>query len=305
LVGGAPPTSPAAAADREAPSLPPEEEVFASPEAAMLAVASAAEVRDYVRVKAMFSRGCEDLVDPEGEDGYENDCLHVARMIRERLMFDDFDGGAQKIPVVGNDGWRFPFPLVRREGGWVFDLAGGEQEILTREIGRNELLTIESLEEYAEAQREYASQGRDGKQPAYATRFESNVGTHDGLHWSTKAGEKASPLGRLLAAAANESAGEPPAMFNGYRYRMLRDGCRIPSAAESRPTVGCAAVAWPAVYGVTGVTTFMVNQAGIVFEKDLGPQTDEVVRTLTAFDATLDWTPSRARTPAVESKAAR
>jgi hypothetical protein len=276
---------------------PPAGNVFASPQAAMLAVAAAAEGADFDRIKAIFWRYCADLVEPGGEDAYENDCLNVAGMIREGLAFDESAGG-HAVALVGKNHWRFPVPLVRGEQGWTFDLAEGEEEILTREIGRNELLTIESLEEYADAQREYAAEGHDGDARAWARRFESTDGRRDGLHWRTRDVEKPSPIGPLLAAAAAESPNGATAAFNGYRYRMLHDGCRRPSPAESRPTTGCAAIAWPAAYGITGITTFIVDQAGIVFEKDLGPETEQRAGLIVGFAPAPDWKPSRGAPPA-------
>jgi hypothetical protein len=271
---------------------PPAAAVFESPQAAMLAIASAAETGDFDRIKAIFWRDCGELLDPSEESAYGDDCVHLAGMIRERLSFDESAG--RTVAVVGKDLWRFPVPIVRQGSGWAFDLAQGQEELLTREIGRNELLTIEALEEYADAQREYASESRDGKPRGFARRFESTEGKRDGLHWKAADGEKGSPMGPLLAEAANESGKEPRAAFNGYQYRMLLGGCRSPYAVESRPTVGCAALAWPAVHGLTGVMTFMVNQAGIVFEKDLGPETSERVEAITWFELDPGWRPSRA-----------
>jgi hypothetical protein len=213
-------------------------------------------------------------------------------MIRERLSFHGPD--ARTVAVIGKASWRFPVPIVRHGSGWAFDLDQGQEELLTREIGRNELLTIEALEEYAEAQREYATESRDGRPRGFARRFESTDGKRDGLYWKAADGEKGSLVGPLLAAAANESGKDPPAAFNGYRYRMLEGGCRIRHAVESRPTVGCAALAWPAVYGLTGVMTFMVNQAGIVLEQDLGPDTNERVKAIGWFELDPGWKPSRA-----------
>lgn len=292
-----PPPAPAvvvAPSNGDGAAPPAEGGVFESPEAAMLAIASAAEAGDFDRIKAIFWRDCEDMIEPQDERDDEDDCVHVAAMIRERLAFDDLDGGLRKVAVIGKDAWRFPIPLFRMDRAWVFDLAEGQERILTIEIGRNELLTIGALEEYADAQREYSFGTGDGKPRGYARRFRSTDGRRDGLHWPTRDGEKQSPLGPLFARAANESIEGPPAAFNGYRYKMLKDGCRFPSSVESRPSVGCAALAWPAVYGITGITTFMVNQAGIVFEKDLGPDTEKIVSSLSAFEPDDSWKPSRA-----------
>src|SRR5262249_32876061 len=150
-----------------------------------------------------------------------------------------------------------------------------------------------TLEEYVAAQKEYAAESREGNTHAFASRFKSSAGRQDGLYWETAAGKPTSLLGPSLAAAAydeNRSSGIEPVPFHGYYYKGLKgQGKAAPGGEGSyvgkdgRMIGGCGALAWPAKYGETGVMTFMVNHAGIVYEKDLGPETDEIAPTITAF----------------------
>jgi hypothetical protein len=150
-----------------------------------------------------------------------------------------------------------------------------------------------------DAQREYFSQPRDGKPPAYARRFWSSEGTHDGLYWPTAEGEPESPLGPLLAEA--EAARDPraaPQPFHGYQFRILEaQGKNAPGGERSyldeqgAMTKGFAAIAWPAKYGNAGIMTFQVNQQGVIFQKDLGAETDSIVAGTTAYDPDASWAP--------------
>ena len=192
-------------------------------------------------------------------------------------------------------------PLVKEASGWRFDTAAGKEEVLARRIGRNELAVIETSRAYVTAQRRYAQQGHDGK-PAgvYATKFLSDPGKENGLYWPTTKGQKRSPLGDLVAQAAEE--GRPiggdraqPAPFHGYYFKILTaQGAAAPGGAKSYVVKGdmsggFALIAWPAQYDATGVMTFLVNQDGIVVEKDLGPGTDAAARKITSYNPDKSW----------------
>jgi hypothetical protein len=191
-------------------------------------------------------------------------------------------------------------PLVLNEGRWRFDVAGGREELLNRRIGRNELLVLASLHAYVDAQREYLAGGWAGKPPAYARRFLSSEGARDGLYWPAVEGEEESPLGPLYAEAASSHAQEAgPQPFHGYYFRILEaQGPSAPGGARSyldkkeRLTRGFAAIAWPAKHGNSGVMTFKVNQQGIVFQKDLGPETEAAVAAIEAYDPDESWHPT-------------
>jgi hypothetical protein len=229
-----------------------------------------------------------------------NDLDAVRALIREKVELED-DGADRKIALLGNDGWPLPLPLQRDGDRWRFDVEAGKQEILNRRIGRNELSTIETLRECVAAQNEYAAVGRDGQPPAFAARFVSSQGKRDGLWWPAAAGEPESPLGPLLADAAAEGyrrEGGAQAPYHGYHYRILTaQGPAAPGGersyldARGRLTGGFAVIAWPAQYGSSGIMTFLVNQQGIVFERDLGDETARVGATVPVYDPDDAWTP--------------
>jgi hypothetical protein len=207
------------------------------------------------------------------------------------------------VVSVGRDKWPFPIPLTKVEGGWRFDLEAGKDELLSRRIGRNELNTIETMYTFVEAQREYFAKGRDGNPPAYAQKVRSSPGKRDGLYWDNPANEPASPLGPLVEEAAGAGykpapEGEPRA-FHGYRYRILKgQGANVAGGRKSYVGPnglmqdGFAAIAWPATYGNSGIMTFVVNQAGIVFQKDLGRDTERAAASITEYDPDKAWTPA-------------
>jgi hypothetical protein len=210
-------------------------------------------------------------------------------------------GPGRKTLVIGNEDWPFPVPLVKEAGGWGFDTAAGKEEVIARRIGRNELETIETTRAYVTAQRRYAQLGHDGK-PAgmFATKFQSDPGKENGLYWPTARGQKRSPLGDLVAQAAESGrptgAGrEQPSPLHGYYYRILTGQGSFASGGARSYIVkgemsgGFALVAWPAQYDVTGVMTFMVNQDGTVREKDLGPGTDAAARKMTVYNPDSSW----------------
>ena len=207
---------------------------------------------------------------------------------------------------VGADDWPLPIPLVRSGGQWRFDGAAGHAEVLARRIGRNELETIQVLQAMADAQVEYAraDPGRTG-QIAYAQKFASSPGRHDGLYWPAQAGEPESPLGPLVAQAAREGYAESKLRpYRGYVFRMLKaQGANAPGGAfdyvvKGTMIGGFAIVASPVSYGVSGVTTFMINQDAVVYQKDLGPRTAQAVAALKRFDPGPGWTKAPStRTP--------
>jgi len=208
-------------------------------------------------------------------------------------------GGPDDLVLqVGADDWPFPIPVVRRGGKWILDTAAGKDEIVRRRIGGNELQTIEVMHGYVAAQDDYASAAHDGV-PAgtYARAIRSEPGKQNGLFWEVADGEKQSPAGPLLAEASAEGYGAAGAPYHGYRFRMLT--AQGPAAAggardyvvDGRQTGGYALVAWPASYGTGGVMSFLVNQDGIVWQRDLGDGTEQAAAAITRFDPDSLWTP--------------
>ena len=199
---------------------------------------------------------------------------------------------------VGADDWPLPIPLVREQGRWRFDGAAGAEEIVARRIGANELRTIDVMRSYVDAQQEYASTGHDGAAAGvYARRLRSEPDKQNGLYWETTADEALSPAGPLLAAAADEGYGHASASYHGYQFRMLlaqgpaANGGAHEYLVGGKLTGGFALLAYPAEYGASGVMTFMVNQDGVVWQRDLGEKTAQVAASIQQFNPDETWTP--------------
>jgi len=206
------------------------------------------------------------------------------------------------VLMVGNDRWPMPIPLVQHGAGWQFDTERGKDEILARRIGRNELSAIEVCRAVVDAQAEYVAQDNSGRGAGeYAARFVSAIGKRDGLFWPALAGQPESPLGPLVAEAAKEGysrSGDPSRRqaYHGYYYRMLAaqgaaaTGGAMSYLVDGRMTGGFAVLAEPAVYGVSGMMTFLVARSGVVYQRDLGPDTARVAAAIKAFDPGSGWT---------------
>ena len=205
---------------------------------------------------------------------------------------------------VGDDDWPFPAPIVNHGGRWSFDAAAGREEILNRRVGRNELDTIQSLLAVVDAQREYASGDLDGNGYSdYARKFASSPGKKDGLYWPAEPGKPESPLGPLVATASAEGYGKNKASsdagqrvpYHGYYFRILTGqgkdaaGGAYDYLVGDKLIGGFAVVAWPASYRNSGVTTFLVNHDGVVYEKNLGAQTPSAAAAMTKFDPDTTW----------------
>jgi hypothetical protein len=273
---------------------------FAAPEDAVKALVDTVKTGNLDALLAIFG--------PEGRELAASSDPATGRMnrqvfavaFREQWHLEDVTP-TRKTLVIGNEAWPFPVPLVKDADGWRFDTSAGKEEVLARRIGRNELQAIETSRAYVTAQRRYAEQGHDGK-PAgvHATKFQSDPGKENGLYWPTARGQKRSPLGDVVAQAAEE--GRPlggsrtqPTPFHGYYFKILTgQGARVPGGARSYivkgdMSGGFALVAWPAQYDATGVMTFIVNQDGTVRERDLGPQTDATARKMTVYNPDASW----------------
>jgi hypothetical protein len=209
------------------------------------------------------------------------------------------DAGGGKIGlIVGTDDFPLPIPLVPDGEGWRFDTEAGREEILRRRIGRNELNTIQVCLAYVDAQREYYMVASGGKGLLqYAQRIRSTAGKHDGLYWPTKPGERPSPFGELAARARAEGyrGQERPTPYQGYFYRVLTaQGPDAPGGAydyiaQRHMIGGFALVALPASYGHSGVMTFIVNHDGVVYQKDLGENTERLAQAMKVFNPDATW----------------
>jgi hypothetical protein len=273
-----------------------DQERFAEPEAALKAFVEVLRLADPARLGDLF--GAENLHELVGGDPEEAkaDLTRAYASARDTASLRP-DGPDRMIMVIGRSAWPFPVPLVREADGWRFDTAAGVEEIANRRVGRNELAAIEVLRAYVEAQRVYASADRDGDGVLeYAQHLASTGEQRDGLYWPTAAGDEPSPFGPFLAEVDDylqgRQAGEP---YRGYSFRVLTgQGPQAPGGAYSyvingNMVAGFALFAWPAEYGDSGVMSFLVGNDGVVLEADLGPDTAERARAITAYDPDPAW----------------
>jgi hypothetical protein len=271
---------------------------FASPQEAVDALAQAMKANDQTALHALFGPDADKLISSGDTvaDAHNRNVFNTAYSESSRLDVE----GAQATLVIGKDAWPMPIPLVSEGGRWHFDTQKGANEILARRIGRNELSAMKTCLAIMDAEREYATRDLDADGvPEYAAHFVSEPGKRDGLYWPTSGKEPPSPLGALLAAAADEGYAQPGARtlepYNGYFYRILtRQGKNAKGGAreyEVRGKLmgGLALLAYPASYGASGVATFLVSDDGVIYEKNLGPETRAIVSAITAFDPDASW----------------
>jgi hypothetical protein len=271
------------------------QKTFASPEEAVKAlVAAAGDAKAVLAVlgpeaKALINSG-DAVADKEARERFLKAYKEANKLMKSR---DDM-----ALLVVGKDEWIFPIPIVKDAVGWRFDTEEGREEILNRRIGRNELSTIRAVQAYADAQRDYYLRNpQNDKLLQYAQKIISTKGKRDGLYFPTKAGEPVSPLGPRFESYVAKNKDEPARLmpYHGYYYRILKaQGPDAPGGAYSylaqgKMIGGFALVAWPASYGNSGVMTFIVNHEGVVYERDLGPDTATAVKKITRFDPDKSW----------------
>ena len=272
-----------------------DQETFASPEAAVAALDAAWQNGRTSALRLIFGAAGDKLVRSGDRVAEKQARERFAASFAQAHHIELDDGRA--VLVIGDDQWPYPIPLVRRGSAWVFDIAAGQDQIIDRRIGRNELAAIQTCRAYVQAQRDFAA--RNSRSHEFATKVESSPGAQDGLYWPATAGTEESPLGPLVASAEARGYGVPngegAAPFQGYYYRILTaQGPHASGGAKSylvggHMTGGFALVAFPAKYGRSGVMTFIVNQSGIVFERNLGPDTDAIARRMTGFDPSGRW----------------
>lgn len=278
----------------------PPQRVYPSPEAAAQDLIDALESKDRESVHAVLGPDVGRLGsgDPVADADEKDDFVAAARL-RHRIAYED---DATAYMEIGAEYWRLPIPIVIEESGWRFDTEEGVEEYLDLRIGRNELQTIATLRTYVDAQFEYAAANPAGANVRqFAQRFTSSEGQRDGLYWPAGPGEPESPFGPLMAEAVEEgyfkTQSSEPAPYHGYFFRILTaqgehaPGGAMPYVINGRMTRGFGLLAYPAAYGNSGIMTFIVNQRGIVYQKDLGEDTRTLAERIIAYDPDSSWQP--------------
>ena len=275
----------------------PKQTTFKSPGAAVKALMDAAAAQDVKRLVAIFGPGSEDIVSSGDDAADARDRVLFVKYYNEAHRLER-PGYGRRILYVGKEDWPMPVPIVKAGKVWRFQTDEGRQEILSRRVGANELGAIQTCLAIVDAQREYAVQDRDTDQLLeYARKFESEKGKKDGLYWETAPGEPLSPMGPLVAHATAEGYKNPEQMspYHGYFFRILTAqgeharGGAYSYIVKDDMIGGFAVVAGPALYRSSGVKTFIVNHEGVVYEKDLGPDTAKIASAMALFDPDESW----------------
>jgi hypothetical protein len=275
----------------------PKQKTFKSPDAAVNALMEASRTHDVKALIALFGPGSDDLVSSgdDVDDARGRDMFVKAYGEAHRL---EMAGKNKCILYVGKDDWPMPVPIVKTGKRWYFQTEEGRQEILSRRVGKNEIGAIQTSLAIVDAEKEYAVLDRDTDQLLeYANKFESEKGQKDGLYWETAPGEPLSPLGPFVARATAEGYGKAEQMspYHGYLFRIITaqgenaKGGAYSYIVNGNMIGGFAIVAYPAQYRSSGVKTFIVNHEGIVYEKDLGPETAKLAVAITVFDPDKSW----------------
>jgi Protein of unknown function (DUF2950) len=279
-----------------------DEQTFASPQEAVNALVTAAKNNDTNAIHSIFGATGHDLISPDVVQATEEYKIFVQRLAEKTKLVNNSNSNVTL--EIGADGWPFPIPLVKPDGKWFFDTVAGAEEILNRRIGMDEIGAINVCHAYVDAQREYASQDHMGDGVlAYAKFLRSTPDTHDGLFWPTNSGAELSPLGPLIAQARVDGyhrtakmLNDEQAPYHGYYFKILTcQGRHAPGGKynyiiNGRMIAGFALVAWPAEWGNTGVMTFVVNQQGKVYQKNLGLKSVKIAKAITTYDPDDTWT---------------
>jgi len=270
------------------------QKTFPSPEEASNALVAAAQSNDEKTMLEILGPDGKQIVSSgdETEDA-ESRAAFVERYQQMHRLVKEPDGTTTLY--IGAENWPTPIPLVSRGNSWYFDTEAGKKEILYRRIGRNELSAVRVCQELVAAQKEYYSTQHN----EYAQKIFSDEGQHNGLYWKAAEGEPLSPIGPLVAAAVNadyvKSEGGGPTPYRGYYYHTLTSqGKNVPGGAKSyivngKMTEGFAFVAYPAEYRSSGVMTFIVNEDGVIYEKDLGVKTDVIAKVMKEYNRDSSW----------------
>lgn len=269
---------------------------YASPNEAVQALASAVKAQDRDQLMMVFGPEAKEILYSGDEVADKQTREKFIQKYDQMSRLETQPDGSVDL-YIGAENWPFPIPLVKKNGRWLFDAAAGKKEILYRRIGQNEFDTIDTLHGLVDAQKEYASQARDGEAKEYAEKLLSDEGKHNGLYWQTNEGQPPSPAGPLIAEAFGEGYRKQngPVPYHGYIYRLLRSqGPNAPGGAKDymvngKMIGGFAILAYPAEYRSSGVMTFIVTGNGRVYQKDLGQKTAALARDMKMYNPDKTW----------------
>ncbi|MGA6982888.1 MAG: DUF2950 domain-containing protein [Candidatus Sulfotelmatobacter sp.] len=277
----------------------PGQETFSSAAHACHALIAGLEKDDQASLLKILGPDAKDIIssgDPAEDKDNRQQFVQKYRQMHRLVTEPD---GTTTL-YIGAENWPTPIPLIHQASAWYFDTPTGKKEILYRRIGKNELAVIQTCNELVAAEKEYYAKPHDGApEGEYAQKFFSDSGKQNGLYWETSSANAASPIGPLVAVAAVENYPQPPDRnlepFQGYYFRILKaQGKKASGGAHSyikdgKMAAGFAFVAYPAEYRNSGVMTFLVNQDGVVYQKDLGPKTAEIAKTIKSYDPDSSW----------------
>jgi hypothetical protein len=272
---------------------------FATPEEAASALAAATKSLATKDIIAILGPGSEKIISSGDPVADRTAIERFSRLYDEKHLLEDA-AGKRKTLVLGNEDFPFAVPLVKLGNRWRFDARAGREEILNRRIGRNELEVINLMHSYVDAQREYASRDRDSDAVMeFAQKFRSTPGKKDGLYWEAKDGVETSPMGSLVAKADSEgyarSKGGDNQPYQGYLFKILKaqgasaEGGAFDYVVNGKMILGFALLAYPAKYGASGIMTFIVNQNGVVYQKDLGKKTGTIAAAMKLYNPDCSW----------------
>jgi hypothetical protein len=282
---------------------------FTKPEQAVEALKQAVRDQDQQKLVMIFGPECKDLLS-SGDDREDRQSLeNFSRLLQQKAVLVHskstdiaLRNQHRLVLLTGKHDWPFPIPLIAENTGWRFDTDKGKQELITRRIGKNEIYVIKLIGEYVAAQKEYYAQDRNGNNTReYASKLTSSTGKKDGLYWQPIAGEPLSPFGPLVAMAGIEDNTLPSyssaKSYYGYFFRILKSqsknarGGLLNYLRQGKMTEGFALIAYPAEWDSSGIMSFIVAADGVIYQKNLGPQTIQEVAKINSFDPDFSWTP--------------
>ena len=271
---------------------------FSSPQEAITAIVAAVRKLDSAKALTILGADAEEIIFSGDKVAGKSGGDDFVEKYDEKNHLEMVSPTSATL-FIGKGDWPFPIPVVKSGESWFFDVAAGKEELLNRRIGENELDVIQVMQAYVEAQLEYVGQDRDGDGVReFAQQIKSDEGKQNGLYWSVKDGEKLSPLGPFIAEVRSEGYdvnSDKPQPYHGYYYKIAtRQGEKAPGGAydyvvKGNMILGFGLIAYPARYGSSGIMTFAVNQAGVVYEVDLGEKTAEIASKKIKYDLDKTW----------------